>query len=666
MSMDIIEKIIVPVVGPIIHTVTGWIIKPLINRITPIFRRSDDFRQIGLKRFLPLDHFGPLRILETALESVKPGDEMLIAGRTHRGLLRDLRSHMLEAMKNGLRIKVVMLNPQSTRRKEIVLDCLQLENTEAFLNDLEASKKSLHSMCEEAKNKGYIGGLEVRFCEFTIFNSVVAIKHSSNQKIQVVLDFSFGQDRASKFQQYYESSIGNGGQFVDRLLRFYDGFFSQGRLYESYDGNALIPGSYMINERLLKFCEEYDGSEALRHNAPRTLVRKVPDLFASIEKGCAPGPISVQLEVTTRCRKACTHCNRSDWPQGQDLSGDEVKRVIGELADMGVGSLTISGGEPCERADLSTILRYARERDLKTGVLTNGLEIDGQMAYELIQLTDWVRISLDASNDEEYDRIRGVVGGFDKALGSLKLLEEASAKSGHRCQIAVSYCIQRSNIASLENAIDVVKAILGNDREVIIFKFAHGKEGSPFLCRLDQLHHLDKVVFNNRQLLDDPATNLKYLAHFRHHYSSDGDIADGVPLRSYFQRNEVRCFTPYIFSLIDATGGVYPCCFLFHDNDGFAAFQNKREQYLMGNLKTRSFRDIWTGDNYREIRRRMEHIEVDKYRECARCTRHYLHNTFLTKLMAYHDENVKEAGPQTAAEGLRESVLDLEPGNPWL
>ncbi len=66
--------------------------------------------------------------------------------------------------------------------------------------------------------------------------------------------------------------------------------------------------------------------------------------------------ISVHWEVTYRCNEKCSHCYLDVLPPGAkvpgELSTEEAKRVIDELAEMGVLTISFSGGEVFLRKDI--------------------------------------------------------------------------------------------------------------------------------------------------------------------------------------------------------------------------------------------------------------------------------------------------------------------------
>src|SRR4030095_7190721 len=72
-------------------------------------------------------------------------------------------------------------------------------------------------------------------------------------------------------------------------------------------------------------------------------------------------PFSAMIEISDRCNEVCVHCYQIQGRKGE-MSTEEIKTVLDELADMGVLFLTLSGGEPTLRKDFLDIVRHARER----------------------------------------------------------------------------------------------------------------------------------------------------------------------------------------------------------------------------------------------------------------------------------------------------------------
>jgi MoaA/NifB/PqqE/SkfB family radical SAM enzyme len=105
-------------------------------------------------------------------------------------------------------------------------------------------------------------------------------------------------------------------------------------------------------------------------------------------------PFSVSYNVTYRCNRRCMFCDL--WKMNApELTTEDAKIVIGRIADSGVKSLGISGGEPLIRKDLEEIAEHARERGIITGLNTNGILITKKRAPAIAKAFDAVSISLE-------------------------------------------------------------------------------------------------------------------------------------------------------------------------------------------------------------------------------------------------------------------------------
>src|SRR5258708_29833351 len=73
-------------------------------------------------------------------------------------------------------------------------------------------------------------------------------------------------------------------------------------------------------------------------------------------------PLGVLFEVTHRCNLGCTHCYLTEGPVGrpkptrEELTLDEIRSVLDQLAEAGTLFLTLSGGEVFMRRDFLELL----------------------------------------------------------------------------------------------------------------------------------------------------------------------------------------------------------------------------------------------------------------------------------------------------------------------
>jgi len=133
-------------------------------------------------------------------------------------------------------------------------------------------------------------------------------------------------------------------------------------------------------------------------------------------------PMGVHLQVADRCNHACHHCYQLQGQKGE-LSFDELRAIIDGIADAGVFTLNVSGGEATLRPDLFDILRYARGKGFALRLFTNGFLIDEAYAEELarIGLLE-VHVSLYSGVAEEHDAVTRVPRSFERTVGAVAAL----------------------------------------------------------------------------------------------------------------------------------------------------------------------------------------------------------------------------------------------------
>jgi len=109
-------------------------------------------------------------------------------------------------------------------------------------------------------------------------------------------------------------------------------------------------------------------------------------------------PIYAHYGVTHRCNLRCRMCAiwRSAAPS-KELSTAEVGELAQFLKDWGVISVSLGGGEPLLRPDITDVVRAFTSRGLRTRLLTNGVTGTGELMEEVVNCgLREVSISLDS------------------------------------------------------------------------------------------------------------------------------------------------------------------------------------------------------------------------------------------------------------------------------
>lgn len=148
------------------------------------------------------------------------------------------------------------------------------------------------------------------------------------------------------------------------------------------------------------------------------------DLLLSILEQQSGQPLRAMIEVSDRCNEVCVHCYQEQGRKGE-MSTEQVKAVIDELADIGVLVLTISGGEATLRHDFIELLEHARKRSFAIRLFTNGLSMTRELAAEMHRLAvHVVEISLYSHRADVHDFVTGVPRSFERTTAGIRYLAE--------------------------------------------------------------------------------------------------------------------------------------------------------------------------------------------------------------------------------------------------
>lgn len=143
--------------------------------------------------------------------------------------------------------------------------------------------------------------------------------------------------------------------------------------------------------------------------------------------------VGVHWELTYRCNEKCTHCYLDVLLPGARLPGEltteEARRVIDELAELGALTITFSGGEILVRHDFFEIAAYARKRGFAIRLYTNGILIRPEVADQIAALHPVaVELSIYGADAATHDGITTIPGSFDLTLRAARLLKERGVK----------------------------------------------------------------------------------------------------------------------------------------------------------------------------------------------------------------------------------------------
>ena len=206
------------------------------------------------------------------------------------------------------------------------------------------------------------------------------------------------------------------------------------------------------------YCGAAHVSDVLRYG------RRSADLPSSLLQFSSDKRPVVVWNCTQACNLKCRHCyamaververvekgERDERVRGE-LSGDEARAMIDDLAAFGCPVLLFSGGEPCLRPDLVELMGYAKARGMRVVLSTNGTLITPELAAQFAKTgLSYVGVSIDGL-EATHDRFRGGEGAFARALAGLRNARAAGIRVGLRMTL------NRENVRELSAVFALMK-----------------------------------------------------------------------------------------------------------------------------------------------------------------------------------------------------------------
>ena len=151
-------------------------------------------------------------------------------------------------------------------------------------------------------------------------------------------------------------------------------------------------------------------------------------------------PLSAHLDITYRCNERCEHCYLDHTDRGE-ITTEEIRSLLGQLADAGVFFLTLSGGEPLLRRDCFDIIEAARALGFNVKLKTNAVLIREKEAQRLRSLgVEQVQVSVYSHRAELHDAITKLPGSLGRTLAGVRRLRSAGMK------VTLANVLMRSNL----------------------------------------------------------------------------------------------------------------------------------------------------------------------------------------------------------------------------
>lgn len=295
-------------------------------------------------------------------------------------------------------------------------------------------------------------------------------------------------------------------------------------------------------------------------------------------------PFYALIELTHRCNLGCCHCYLPTNRSTDELSADQFKDILDQLADAGTLFITFSGGEVFLRNDFFKMATYARKKHFAIRIFTNGTLIDEKVVDKIKDLNPLsVEISIYGPNSKLHDGITNVPGSFDMSVKAIRLLKEKGI------EVVIKTPLMKFNVGSYKEVISLAHELnVKYELNVIISPKLDGSR-EPLSYRIDGLE-LSKIVSD-----DLPGHDItKVKKEFCNLKSKDDLLMCGAGRSS---------------CMISPTGEIYPCAIL---------------RIPFGNAVKQPFSKGWQSSQARKLRAMkfcdlMTCAECELATYCSRC-----------------------------------------------
>ena len=316
----------------------------------------------------------------------------------------------------------------------------------------------------------------------------------------------------------------------------------------------------------------------------------------------------IAWNVTRRCNLHCAHCYTDSFDRQYEgeLTTEEAKAVIDDLAAFGAPVILFSGGEPLLRPDLPELVERAQSRGIRSVISTNGTLLIHAVAQELKDLgVSYVGVSIDGPQPV-HDRFRGVAGAFQEALQGIRNCREVGLRVGLRVTLTQFSYANLTDIFDIVEAEDIPRvcfyhlAYAGRGDRIVKFDLSHDETRAAADLIFERTLDFARRGNTKDVLTVDNHTDAVYL--YQTVRQREPQRADEVLQMLRWQGGNQSGIA---IGNIDPMGNVHA--------DQFTG------SHTFGNVRERPFSHIWSDESepvLAAFRDRRGHVKG----RCARCT----------------------------------------------
>ena len=168
-------------------------------------------------------------------------------------------------------------------------------------------------------------------------------------------------------------------------------------------------------------------------------------------------PFIAIWEVTQACDLVCVHCRASAQPDRHpmELSTEEGKRLIDQIANLKVPVFVLTGGDPIKRPDLFQLIGHARSAGVHVSLTPSATPLLTRDIVVRLKEAGLARlaVSMDGASAETHDAFRGLTGSFARTLDAVRWANEIGLP------VQINTTFSRRNIAEIDAIVALMESL---------------------------------------------------------------------------------------------------------------------------------------------------------------------------------------------------------------
>jgi len=326
-----------------------------------------------------------------------------------------------------------------------------------------------------------------------------------------------------------------------------------------------------------------------------------PERLDTLRQGGIIAPTEVQIFPMNPCNANCSFCcyardNKDRFDYQDKIPWKIMDKLLWDCHMMGVDSILISGGgEPTWYPEFNKLMDALEKFRFKIAIITNGKLMSKLYDRDLA----WLRISLNAATHHTYSVVQG-----EKPHVFTHVCREIKKMTDMGKDVGAGMVIVYENIHEIVAFANLCRELgCSNVRYVVDNNFEHGDKNP-------MSKHFNKIYYAIDQAIND--------------FHDDDFKVFGLPDRMDSIQNKKDykpCYYQQFVTTVTANAEIYACCTTTYQSE-----------FLLGDLKTQSFKDIWYGD------KRQEFIANFDARKCPPCGQD-IRNKYIQYLVENDDDS---------------------------